>query len=73
MSTRSFSTVRMLRDFIELDLRVGFPPSASKFKFRIRLKSPPNIQLVFSLSSGFESTLVILSYTLTCCVSRLGA
>ena len=54
----------MLRDFIELDLRVGFPPSASNFKFRIRLKSPPNIKLVFSLSSKFESTLVSSSNTL---------
>ena len=50
MSTRSFSIVRMLRDFIELDLRVGFLPSASTFTFSIRLKSH-NIKLVFSLSS----------------------
>ena len=59
MSTRSLSTVRMLRDFIELDLRAGFPPSTSKFKFRIRLNSPLNIKLVLSLSSKFESTLVL--------------
>ena len=64
MSTRLFSAVRMLRDFIDLDLRVGFPLSASKFKFGIRLKSPPNIKLVFSLSSKFESTLVSSSNTL---------
>ena len=54
MSTRSFSAVRMLRDFIELDLRVGFPPSASKFKLRISLKSP-NIKLVY-ISTFFHGT-----------------
>ena len=45
---------------MELDLRVVLSPTTSNFKFKIRLKSPPDIKLVSSSSFKFDNTYLIL-------------